>query len=567
MKKIFKFAAALAVILPVSCNKEIATPEVAPEAKTVKVVMNALADDPATKITLGGNHLKWEVGDELKCRFGNPTQFTDGTQWDVLTATNSGSGAQFTGDFKYFPGITNGTVNQHLYVISSTDGAFANKTSIQFLKTVSSEQTGKPGDLKDNMIFSAWVTKTMMTCEDEETVSFNAYMSPHFSVVKLNVPEVLGVKEISMEAESNIAGQIRVYPARTPGQNGGVGSNALVYRPEDDGAQSKTITVSDGGNILSGDVYFVVVPDAYDSSIEKASVNNYYCSTEKLKFTFVSDDATAEYEKILNSKIYCGELVDLGAVPATMMSSLAIKSSSNTDMVMSVNAANSECTYYYEVAATEEKCADPTESSAQFDPATGFNLAMTKDTYMDKYFVKVLVKSSNHSRILKASVRLWSFREGNNAGEILLKAKDGEALTEKGTEVEATNGLKLKRMSDYSNNDIRFEQTSTRIAIVTARMALYMPLENTANVTMYFCVDQKTCIGTGKRSFNLYLNDARINSCNGYETKYTLNGADYEAGGKLPISWQLGRLNAGDKVSVAGDGQHVLYNMALLEVL
>ena len=57
MKKIFKFAAALAVILPVSCNKEIATPEVAPEVKTVKVVMNALADDPATKITLGGNHL------------------------------------------------------------------------------------------------------------------------------------------------------------------------------------------------------------------------------------------------------------------------------------------------------------------------------------------------------------------------------------------------------------------------------------------------------------------------------------------------------------------------------
>ena len=73
MKKIMKFAAALAVVLPVSCNKDIATPEAAPQANTVKVTMNATAGDPVSKVLLNGNRFEWEEGDQTIFRFANTT--------------------------------------------------------------------------------------------------------------------------------------------------------------------------------------------------------------------------------------------------------------------------------------------------------------------------------------------------------------------------------------------------------------------------------------------------------------------------------------------------------------
>lgn len=575
MKKILKYAAALAAILPVSCEKEMTAPQGdALEGNTVKVIMNATAEDPASKVLLNGNLLSWEVGDELKCRWGNASAYGGSLACDVLSAASAGTGAMFTGEFDadYFPGVdSQGALNQHLYVHYSTDGQFTSANGIQYRKDLSSEQTGKKADLKNHLSFSSWVTKTMMTYDaTEETVSFDAEMMPHFAILKMSVPVELGVKSISLEAESYIAGRIQIYPARKPGQNGGIGSSALVYRPTGtDIPQSNIINVSDDGNVISGDVYVVVLPDAYDTEAGTASYANYYCSTEKLKITIAGDNGSAVFEKTLKDKIHCGDIKDMGTFPVTSFSALTIKSSDSDSMTMAVNGSNDKCSYYYEVGATEEDCADPTIDSDSFDPEEGFELAMTSETFVDKYFVKVLVCCDNekHNRVIKGSVRLWSFRTGNDAGVKLADAYAGNSLLNKYDEVATNNGLTLRRMQGYEEKDLKFGQTAARIELVTAKVALYMTAEHNSNAVMYFCVDQKTCLGTSLRTFNLYCNNSRINSYNGFTTRYQINGSLIESSGRRPIVWNLGELNAGDMVAPCGDGQHVLYDMALLEVL
>ena len=72
MKKIMNFVAALAVVLPVSCNKEMTTPQGDTlVGKNVKVIMNATIDDPATKLLLDNNVFKWEVGDQVNLKWAN----------------------------------------------------------------------------------------------------------------------------------------------------------------------------------------------------------------------------------------------------------------------------------------------------------------------------------------------------------------------------------------------------------------------------------------------------------------------------------------------------------------
>ena len=72
MKKIMNFAAALAVVLPVSCNKEMTMPQGDTlVGKNVKVTMNATIDDPATKLLLDNNLFKWEAGDQVNLRWAN----------------------------------------------------------------------------------------------------------------------------------------------------------------------------------------------------------------------------------------------------------------------------------------------------------------------------------------------------------------------------------------------------------------------------------------------------------------------------------------------------------------
>ena len=127
MKKILYFAAALAVILPSSCSKDIATMEVGPGAKTVKVTMTA-AGDAVTKVLLNGNCFEWEEGDQAIFRFSNTT-YSDAKMGNVLKSSGAGSAVTFTGNISDISLKSDGTV-ENVYAYYSKNGAFWNNSNV-----------------------------------------------------------------------------------------------------------------------------------------------------------------------------------------------------------------------------------------------------------------------------------------------------------------------------------------------------------------------------------------------------------------------------------------------------
>lgn len=584
MKKIMKFIAALAVVLPVSCNKDITTPEVKEEGKTVKVTMNATVSNPATKLLLDNNVFKWEVGDRVIMRWANQ-DYLNTTDTEYLTAAGSGSAVTFEGELSELPKKSSDpTKIENLYAYYANEAEYINNSSVVLCKSISQNQTGKLEDIKDHIIYEAYLTyNDITTTEDENgnflTAEFDAEMRPIFSLVKMTVPAELNLTSITLSTSANIAGLIAVNPSKISSTAVGSGNAQLVCRSTNLNSWTaelskdfyQSITVSQGGQVLSGDIYFTIVPDEYDKSL-----GAYCCSATSLKFIFTSNAGSFEYTNNLSDKICMGELKNLGSVPANLMlpkvNGGTLSLIDATTLAVGVKDYNVNCEYYYEIGSSKETCAKPTTKSTKFDPESGF--APTPGTsYFDKYYIKVLVHTLDNNYkdvILEASLRNWAFKDGCEAGQLLKQAAAGEKLTSIGDQEVTSDGLILVRrqIKDGDPKILGFEQTSARIALVSARLPLYMPIENNSHATLWFCIDKKTCIGTGTRSFNLYYNDntKRVDEFNGYKVKTSINGAEETSSGRKSIVWTLGQLKTGDKVAPAGDGQHVLYSMAILEV-
>ena len=573
MKKIMNFVAALAVILPVSCNKDITTPEVKEKAKTVKVVLNATTPEVVdSKANLNGTRFEWVEGDCIKMRWANNIlpDYPDNNACEKVYATSSGEEVSFEGEITY--------AVESVYAYYSNSGHFYTNGGIMYCHDLPEVQTGRKEDLQDNIAYYARIHKDKIKFNKEEdevkSIELNAEMSPAFALIKLTVPAELALNMIQVEATSNIFGRTFISPHKAWGTFG-EGSNSRFSRPakSETTPQGRVITISRDGEVISGDVYVAVAIDAYDTEAQ-----NYCCKTESLTFTFTNSEGNSTvYTNNFNEPIYLGSIKELGTLPLNMMlpkvngGTLTLTNAST--LTVGVKDHNENCEYYYEIASSKDECARPTTKSTKFDPQIGFT--PTAGTgYSDRYYINVLVHSLDNGFkdvVLKGSLRSWSFKNGCEAGQILAKASNGEILTQKGETVQTTDGLIIVRRQ-FKDNDpkiLNFEQTSARIAYVSARVPLYMPVEHNSQATLWFCIDQTTCIGTGQRAFNLYYNDAtsRVNELNGYTVKDVVKGSDYASSGRKAIVWTLGNLNAGDKVAPVGDGQHVFYNMALLEVL
>ena len=588
MKKIMKFVAALAVVLTASCNKDIVTPEVKEEAKTVKVTMNATVINPATRLLLDDNVFKWEIGDKVMMRWANNT-YDNTTDGESLTASGNGSSVTFEGEFSKLPKKSgDDTKIENLYVYSAKDAEYINESSVILCKSVPQQQTGRLEDLENYVIYESYLSyKDMTTTKDDDgnytSVSFDASLHPIFSLVKMTVPAELNLTSVTLTTgnNANIAGLVAVNPSKRTSSTAIGGGNAqLVNRSTNTSTWTATVNkemynsvvVSQDGEILSGDIYFTIVPDEYDKSL-----NAYCCSATALKFIFTSNVGSFEYTNNLNDKICMGELKNLGSVPANLMlpkvNGGTLSLIDATTLAVGVKDYNGNCEYYYEIGTSKENCVKPTTKSTKFDPESGFTPALGTN-YFDKYYIKVLIHSLDNNYkdvVLEASLRNWAFKDGCEAGKLLAQAAKGEILTTLGEEQSTSDGLILVRrlIKDGDPTLLSFEQTAARIALLSARLPLYMPIENDSHATLWFCIDKKTCIGTGKRTFNLYYNDrtGRVDEINGYNVRTSINGAEETSSGRKAIVWTLGQLNSGDKVAPVGDGQHVLYSMAILEVL
>ena len=638
MKKIFGFAAALAVVLAVSCNKDMNPSEgLAQEGKTVKVTMNATAGDPLSKMVLSGKKFAWEVGDELKVRFANVKTYNANLLYDCLTAQASGTGATFTGSLTTVQASKN-----NMYVFYSTDGAFADSGSSiaasTYAKTVPAQQTGLASDLKSYVVWSSWVTKTAQTyvyndgatSDVPDALDVDAEMIPNFSVLKFNVPQELGLTSISITADAKIAGELKVNAARVPSStNDGkrTGHERIVRNSSAE--QYETIIVSRGGSVISGDVYVVIAPDAFDDAAEATNTSweLYYNTATKLTFEFTNEDGSAQYEAKLAAPIQMGELKDLGTLPLNIMTPKveagALRLTDSVTLTVGVSDSNPNCTYYYEIGASKAECPDPTTASTQFDPSEGFSPVVTGTS--DRYFIKVLAHTEEEGYrdvVLTASLRNWRFKDGCPVDEILSKVESGEEIPAVGDSKVTSDGLECYRNSLVDGDKPyyigTYEANSSRIAFNTARIQVNAAVEAYASdVWVAYYVDRNTAIGfqkdvvedknsngalddkedvngngvldtekydwPNKRGYRLFYNNSQSTSQYwSLSLPANLDNMiidDYEnrklAAEKYNICLHLTELlnaqgvsiKAGDKFGLRADGKHIYYGMAMLEVL
>ena len=616
MKKIFSFAAALAVMFLVSCNKEMNDSEgLAPEGKTVKVTVNATADEPLSKMIMNGKRFEWEIGDELK------TTYYTGT----LKAVSAGSGATFEGDVTGFP---NTKANMYVFYSESGDVNSAYCTSV-----IPVQQSGLASDIKKHVVWSSWITTAQQHFFDASgkeissgtpaSVEIIAEMIPNFSILKFNVPQELGLTSISITADANIAGTLKVNAARIPTSSGNNKPEHRINRPSD-GLQSTTIEVSRDGEVISGAVYVVIAPDAFDKSATPTATSweLYHSTATKLNFTFVRGEESMEYESKLQDPIQMGELKDLGTLPLNIMlpkveaGKLCLTNA--TTLTVGVSSPNPSCTYYYEIGSSRGDCKNPTTASASFDPSEGFCPAVTGT--FDRYYIKVLAHTEEdgyRDAVMTASLRNWKFKEGCPADKILSKVESGEVLDSVGDYENTSDGLELYRNAVASSGNKfaigGYEATTTRIAYITARIQMNASVENDeSDVWMAFYVDRNVSVSytknvqetydetTGelkndknengkydpdpydwpnKRGYRLFYNNSQNTDKYWKETVWA-NMENMNESGSLPsekytICLHLTDLFAdhdeviksGDKFGLRGDGKHLFYNMAMLEVL
>ena len=521
------------------------------ESSDVKLKVNVSVDDAITQTSGGLN----AASTELKMRISGTFYESDSDFVSLTSVGSETSAISFEGIVPEYGKKDN------VYLYHSSDGKFS---GTGYTKSVSSTQSGCVEDILDNVLYYSWLRwDAIAECRKDNAVEISTQMSPMAALLKFNVPEELQARNIRIKASVPIAGTITVNPQKGWGS---VGENSLLHAED----MSDEIVIDSEENV-SGDQYVVLIPNSFDLA------ENTYCnSTEIIRIScdYYEGELIKRYS--LSDNILCGALTDLGQIPMPVpkipVEPGTIRLMADATLTVGISDSNPDCEYYYEVGSTKETCATPSITSKQFDPEIGFIPTITGT--FDKYYIKVLAHTEEDGYkdvVLEASLRSWSFKDGCEAGQILARATNGEILTQKGETVQTTDGLIIVRRQ-FKDNDpkiLNFEQTSARIAYVSARVPLYMPVEHNSQATLWFCIDQTTCIGTGQRAFNLYYNDAtsRVNELNGYTVKDVVKGSDYESAGRKAIVWTLGDLKAGDKVAPVGDGQHVFYSMALLEVL
>ncbi len=550
MKNILKFAAALAVMVTVSCNKEMTAPDNY-IAHGVKVRVNVTTDSD-TKVTLDGSDLKWEENDKIYLRWGN-TQYSSLYACDTLFASSAGNNVAFTGEFNTVQ-IPN---NENLYVYSAAASRFVTLGGVVFRKDLSNIQTGKLEDLKDNAVFAGFVGKNNIKkvyAEDNTTITeieLDAEMKTFFSVVKINVPEEMGLTKITMSAgdTTKLAGTLKLHSARGFGQVGRVDADDALYRRYPTDTQYGEITITNGGEVLSGDVYIVILPDSYD-----VNKKEYFSDIESLTFKLTNYAGEYTFTSALKSPIYRATLKDLGAIPSTLApaGTLCLSGGNRTSVKVNIKNPNSAYKFYYEIAASEEQCQSPTVSSAELDVATGISPDVTGS--YSEYYIKVFADTElNYLEdcYIEGYLRSWRFLENcPTAGVLATWENTSEPVT-------TTDGLYISNSKPYANG-IEYRQDSEYMAIRTHAISLNaLPVYNSKFWMNFY-------VGSNTVGYNLNVGNATSgkSTYNGYPTSHKVTGSSNNC-----FTWYLGDVTPGLNLALRSDNKHNYYRMTVLEVL
>ena len=581
MKKIFKFAAALAVILPVSCNKEIATPEVAPEVGSgVPIVMSLTTEDLATKVSLVKTSFDWEIGDVVNLRWANV--YTD----EALTASfdSEKGNVVFAGEFVNEIPIADAQTNevQNLYAYYAKDGGWYTSTSVGVVKDIPAAQTGKLEDIDDNVIFAAFIPRRTITptiVEGKVTeLALNADMRPYFSILKFTVPADLALTSITLSADVDLVGNLCINSSKITdnAHNNifGTGAAQLVNMATE--GRSQSIVISRGGEIISGDVYVVVAPNEYNSV-----AGAYGNSAESLKFTLTAGQESYEFESSLSQKLLIGELKDLGTIPVAIKTprveagAICMKHTDNlvylqntNEFTISISNPNPDCTYYYEVASSASACPTPTTSSNQLDLTKGLVLNFT-DHYTT-YFVKVLAHYTGNGQyrdvVMKANARYWVFNKTSPTAAAYRDAAN--SLANNNDHVTTSDGLVVYRRATAA---LTYTEGSGSIEYNNC-IVPFMQVERSSDV--YICISTSDYYNNKtSKAFNLFYtnnnfsNINRVNTFGDFDTSTSVVRKSEEVANVVSVVWHLGELTNAYKLAFAPDSKMTCYGQGILEVL
>lgn len=514
------------------------------------LTVTACADDALTR-TVGS---LWKSGDELKMRLSG-ADYEDAGYISLQTAAGGTSEVTFTGVMPSYRDRDNA------YLYFSSDGEF---DGTGYTKTISSVQTGLLEDALDNILYYSWARWDSINRISEgnalKSVAIQTQMAPMATMLKINIPAQLQARNVKVKASSPIAGTVSVNPQKGWGS---VGETEMLYTQ----GESDEIVIGDG-NVVSGDVYVVVMPDRFDA------VCDAYCNvaqTVTLSCDYYEGDYAKRYS--LNDCMACGTVTDLGTLPMPApkipVEGGMIRLMPDAVLTIGIADANPDCEYYYELGDSEETCASPTVNSAKFDPATGFSPKITGAS--DRYFIKVLahpLDTDYKGVVMTASLRNWKFYEGCPVDEIVSKIESGDILTKAGESQMTSHGLEIYR--NQSNALTDYEANSSRIAFTTARVQINAITEYASDAWIGFYVDKNVSVKAGsKRGYRFFYNNSQ--STNDYWTE-TITSAGttserYNICLHLTDIFKDNDIKAGDKFGLRGDGKHVFYGIALLEVL
>ena len=516
------------------------------ESGEVALTVTASADDALSQ-AVGS---LWKAGDELKMRLSG-VEYDDAGYISLQTAAGGTSEVTFTGVLPSYRDRDNA------YMYFSPDGEFA---GTGYAKTISSVQSGLLEDAVDNTLYYSWARWDSMNRILEgnalKSVAVQTQMAPMAAVLKINIPAQLQARNVRIKASSPITGTVIVNPQKGWGS---VGETGMLYAQ----GVSDEILIGDG-NVVSGDVFVVVMPDGFDA------VSDAYCNaaqTVTLSCDYYEGDYAKRYQ--LDDCMACGAITDLGVLPmpAPKIPVEGGKIRLMPDAVLTVGIADSnpDCEYYYELGDSEETCAVPTVNSAKFDPATGFSPNITGSS--DRYFIKVLahpLDTDYKGVVMTASLRHWKFDKDCPTAAVYRDA--ATLLATNPSIAKTTDGLIVRRRAGAA---LTYTETAGQIEFNNC-IVPFMPVEQQSDVYMYMLTSNKSNISS-QRTINLfYIQNAstsvkRVSELNGNETLTTI--LRQETAAKVSVVWNLGTLAEGYELAFAPDGKSTYFAQAILEVL
>ena len=518
------------------------------ESSDVTLTVNVSADDAIARVSGGLNR----ADNALKIRLSGAEYESDD---DCLTLNANEDG---TSAVSFEGAVPEYGAKDNVYLYYSSEGNFS---GTGFTKAISASQSGRAEDILDNVLYYSWARWDAIAAgRNGNAVEIAADMSPMAALIKFNIPEQLQARNIRIKASAPIAGIVTVNPQKGWG---GIGDNALL---QSEGLHDEIVIESE--DPVGGDLYVVVMPDSFD----KAS--NAYCNTAQT-ITFSCDYYEGELAKrySLNDYIVCGAVTDLGQIPMPKpkipVEPGSIRLMSDANLTIGINNPNPDCEYYYEIASSEQSCAKPTTASAKFDPSVGFCPEITAN--FNRYYIKVLAHALDNDYsdvVLSASLRNWKFDENASVAPILKDIADGKKMANVGDKEITSDGLEVYRNQTNTLSDL--EVLSNRIAFTSARVQINAITEYASDAWIGFFVDKNISIKAGSsRGYRFYYNnnDKTQSYWTASFTSAGTNSDRYNMCLHLTEIFKENGIKAGDKFGLRGDGKHVYYGIALLEVL